>query len=498
MNMPTSSWMLAVAAALAALAIPAAYAADDSNRDHTFGGPAGYATEAFNFSPNKTDLAADLAMYEEVPGSPHELDGRVVLAGYAAGTLPGDVHGAVARFRADGRRDTTFNSGHLGPGRAVFRVGAADTFVTAVALQPDKKIVLAGNWQSAVASGGFVARLNVDGTLDTSFDIDGTAFVGSNPIEDVIVQPVGMSFRILAVSTIATAAFGNDMAVYALTPSGALDATFVAGGQVTIDFTPAFGGGMPPATDQGSTLALEPDGRILVAGHAYPGADNQQSRFAVARLLAHGALDTSFGTDGRQTVGFDWCAAVPGDDPTEATAVAMNTGGGMGPIVLGGRGLSSMCSAEGVNVSAVAVLDANGQLDPTFSGDGRLADRFFAAGTFIGTEQFGGLAVEADGRVLVAGHGVTEVSGLPMIGVARLLPNGDRDPTFAGDGVGQYDIGDASTFGYAIALQGDRPIVAGVRYPDPVAGSLDSDFLAIRLVGDRIFADDFEFREFSF
>lgn len=495
MNIVTfSSWRFALSAALTALAVTG-YAADDSNRDHSFGGPAGYATQAFDYSPNGIDFAADLAVYAEVPGSPHELDGRVVLAGYAAGTLPGDVHGAVARFLSDGRRDTTFNSGHLGPGRAVFRVGTDDTYVTAVALQPNKKIVVAGEWRNMMASGGFVARLNADGMLDPSFGLGGIVRLGQYPIADVVVQSGATTYRILAVSAIATASFGDDMVVYALTPGGSPDTMFATGGQAMIDFTPAFGAGMPPATDHGSALALQPDGHILVAGHAYPGMADQQSRFAVARLLAHGVLDSSFGTDGRQTVAFEWCNAVAGDDPVGASAVAVASDG---RIVLGGRGASTMCSAEGVNITALAALDPDGTLDASFGDAGKLARRYFIASGFESNEQFGGLAIEPNGHILLAGHGVTDASGLPKIGVARLLPNGDLDPSFAGDGIGQYDLDQDSTFGSAIALQGDRPIVAGMRFPDPGISPLDSDFLAVRIVSDRLFADDFEFREFPF
>ena len=138
---------------------------------------------------------------------------------------------------------------------------------TAVLVQPDRRIVVAGN-----ASGSAmmtVTRLSPNGSLDTMFDGDGVATIDFGSLDDrangAVLQPDGKI--IVAGSTQAD----EDVAVGRLNANGSPDTTFGAAGKATVDFGSA---------TFGFAVALQPNGRIVVAGQRTTGND-----FAVARLL---------------------------------------------------------------------------------------------------------------------------------------------------------------------------------------------------------------------
>jgi uncharacterized delta-60 repeat protein len=91
--------------------------------------------------------------------------------------------------------------------------------------------------------------------------------------------------------------------------AGDLDTSFGTGGKVTTDFSPGL--------DRATAVAIQPDGKIVVAGIAGGGA---ASNFGLARYNTDGSLDTSFGTGGKVTTDFsggsDGVSAVPLPDLT--------------------------------------------------------------------------------------------------------------------------------------------------------------------------------------
>ena len=201
-------------------------------------------------------------------------DGKVVVAG----TIDGNF--AVTRLNADGSFDASFD----GDGTAGADFGGTD-FGYAVALQPDGRIVVAGQ---AGGDDVAVARFNPDGTPDATFDVDGTrrfGYGGVDAARAVLVQPDG---------GIVVAGHGGpdgSVPVTRLSPNGLFDPGFGDNGTAWIDF-----GGI----DSGYAAALQPDGKIVVAGERSGDDDD----FAVARLQPGGVLDTTFGSAGRTTVDF--------------------------------------------------------------------------------------------------------------------------------------------------------------------------------------------------
>ncbi len=256
-------------------------------------------------------------------------DGGVV----AAGTRQGDF--VLTRFRADGSLDGQFGAG----GSVVTDLGAADDTAYAVTVAPDGSIVAAGG-----SGGSFAfARYRGDGSLDTFFGQRGKALyamgAGPNVVGGVAIEPDG--------SIVAAGASGATVALLRLTPDGAEDPSFGVGGALTI-------ANLQTRQDLGSTdhtegVALQPDGKILVANRTASG------HFGVLRLNPDGTPDTTFGTGGAVTANFG------GDDDADAVRVQ-----GDGEIIVIGTS-----SAGGSARIAVAAFGRDGTPDPTFGTGGQ-------------------------------------------------------------------------------------------------------------------------------
>jgi uncharacterized delta-60 repeat protein len=186
--------------------------------------------------------------------------------------------------------DVDFSYGS-GTGKSFVNFGSSD-FGGALALQPDGKIVVAG---SSNGSGGFdfaVARLlNPQGTLDTTYG-GGTGkslanLAGADFGKAVALQSDGKI--IVAGDSTPTGGGSADFTVARLlNPQGTIDTTYGGGtGYSVADF-----GG----NDTGNAVALQPDGKIVVAGYTTAGGTHD---FAVARFNSNGTLDTSFGSGGK-------------------------------------------------------------------------------------------------------------------------------------------------------------------------------------------------------
>ena len=208
-------------------------------------------------------------------------DGKLVLVG-STSTGGGDF--AIARLNADGTPDTTFS----GDGKQTVNFGGVDNAL-GVAIQPDGKIVVAGT-----GGGGddmVVARLNADGSPDTSFSPpDGLAFVnfgGNDAANAMALQPDG---KIVLVGS--TDAVGSgDFAVARLNADGTPDTSFSGDGKLTAGFN--------AANETAVGVVVQQNGKIAVLGNGDANTD-----FVVARYLPDGSVDTGFGTGGAVAVDF--------------------------------------------------------------------------------------------------------------------------------------------------------------------------------------------------
>jgi len=356
-------------------------------------------------------------------------------------TLPPEAHLDPA-FGTDGKVTT--------PG-----LGGAET----VAIQPDSKIVAAGP--------SSLARYNSDGTLDSSFAQTGSLRTGISAgflgdACDVALPPDG-SIVVVGVKDNGSAT-GEDFAVQRYTASGTADPNFGTGGTVTTDFN--------GSTDRAYAVAVQPDGKIVVAGHA-TNAARTGIDIALARYTSDGSLDPSFGTAGRVTT------AIPGAASFGFAATLDH----QGRIVLAAR-----VSAGGGDEIGVARYGADGALDQSFDDDG-IAVTAFGLGAIPH-----GVAVDDQDRIVVVGQSQSTLpAGRSDIALTRFGAAGRVDTTFDGDGLVTTDFPDPATgtshdeFGRDLALQSDGGIVVvGVAQLDRGAdfalarhhsdGSLDPSF----------------------
>ena len=298
-----------------------------------------------------TDEAFDVAI---------DAQGRIVAVGRSSRP---NRDFAVVRYEPDGDPDPSFGGGD-GIVTTDFNVGADEA--TGVALQADGMIVVAGNAQpGALFQNDFaVVRYEEDGDVDLKVTTD----LGSSTdlANAVALDATG---RIVVGGQFGQ---GDNFALVRYEPDGDLDSGF-AGGIVISNF----GGG-----EVIKGLKIRPDGRILAAG--YTTSRTLTFDYAVAQYLDDGSLDPSFGDAGLAPTDVSGS-----DDFGEDLALAAD-----GSILVTGRSTTAT-----INDLAIVRYDEAGQLDESFDGDGMLVADFFGKGD-IGQD----VAVDADGRIVVAGH----------------------------------------------------------------------------------------------
>jgi uncharacterized delta-60 repeat protein len=313
--------------------------------------------------------------------------------------------------------DTAFNPG--GGNR-----GGFDHEVTALALQPDGRIITAGVFSQVGSTDRLgLARLNTDGSLDTTLN-PGLGLIRFT--EAVVLETDG---RMLLGGWSATYNGAPVPYLARVEPNGALSSGFV-----------------PSPGDYLTDCQLQPDGRILVSG--YFTSIGGVARPYVARLLPDGTVDSSFD---------------PGLGPNSYVySVALQPDG---RILIAG----DFTSVAGITRNRIARLFADGSLDPSFD-PGQGADRIVYD-----------VEIQPDGRIVLGGW-FAELQGQELWFLGRLTANGALDATFTPQidpAFGQVLSAKAQPDGMIIAA-GQFWSVGGTAraciarfHPD---GALDTDF----------------------
>ncbi len=370
------------------------------------------------FTAQTGKLTTDFGSRDEGYSITLQTDGKILVAGSGGSDSGGDF--ALARYNADGSLDTSFD----GDGKLTTDFGSYDRGQS-ITLQPDGKILVAGIARNSSSGDDFaIARYNADGSLDTSFDGDGkltTDFGEDNRGYSITLQPDG---KILVAGSSGWFG-GGDFALARYNADGSLDTSFDGDGKLTTDLR------------SGNSITLQPDGKILVAGDAYNGNDNN---FALARYNADGGLDPSFDGDGKLTTDFFGSSDY-------GNSITLQTDG---KILVAGSAYNSI---GGSSDFALARYNANGSLDTSFDGDGKLTTDF---GSYDDYGQ--SITLQPDGKILVAGSTFRNSGNFAM---ARYNANGSLDTSFDGDGKLTTDFR-SDDRGYSITLQPNGKIlVAG-------------------------------------
>ncbi len=335
-------------------------------------------------------------------------DDKIIAAGISRESSPAPYvvtydRFTVARYTPDGAPDLSFGSG----GIVTTSLGSYG-YAWDVALQPDDKIVAAG-WSGGPKGDGFaLVRYTAAGTLDPTFGQGGV--VTTTPIDSgangyaVVIQPDAKI--VIAGSSHSSSDYPPDhpsctvsscFALARYTPDGLLDTSFGTGGIVTTQIG---------VRNFGHDLALQPDGKLLVAGYAgydYFSNLTGHSGFAVARYTPAGLLDPGFGHHGVLTTVIGSAAG--------ANALTLQPDGRI--LVIG----DSRSSSTRKIVFALARYTTRGSLDPSFGRQGVVTTPFeLDAYTW-------NFILQPDAKILVVGN--STFNGKANMALARYLGGGE-------------------------------------------------------------------------
>lgn len=350
-----------------------------------------------------------------------------------------------------------------------------------VAVQSDGKIVLAGTTSNSALSKTGVARFTAAGKLDAGFGTQGTAVT----VKDVSSWGYGLVLqadgRIVVGGRKQTSAVNNtfDFLASRFTTAGAPDGAFGSQGHAVAGMNLGYG----------RAIAKQPDGKLVMTGR---GGTLIEDDAQVVRFTADGVLDTSFAGDGTAT--FDWGSAydepvavemlgngqiiVAGKTDAHASVLCRVNSDGTLDTAFGTNGLTKRALGEGNAIRDMAIgsdgriVVVGGTVMQCYLPDGTLDEQFGTQGqVMISGLQAQAVALQADGKVVVAGKGASSVV------VTRLTSTGAVDAAFGSQG--KADLAEAVTGGNAhdVVIQADGKIlVAGSESVDE-----DDDFMVLRL-----------------
>ena len=404
------------------LASPALTLAAPGDLDPTFG--SGGIVITRGSSMRTLDSASAMAI---------QSDGKIVTVGRS--NLNGATWNfAVVRYNTDGSLDTSFG----GTGIVITQVGNSHDSASAVAIQADGKIVVAGSIYDIPSSPGSwrlaVVRYNTNGSLDTSFNGTGEVItsVGDSGASSVAIQLDG---KIVAVS--------SNFTVVRYNSNGSLDSSFGGTGIV-----------ITPVEGSTNSVAIQSDGKIVAAGSS----ENGFSAVTVVRYNTDGTLDNSFNGTGKVVTSV-------GSSDSGASDLAIQPNG---KIVVTAYTLDS------TGGFAVVRYNPEGSLDTSFGNTGKI---IIPIGNSY--DQAYSVAIQPNEKIVVAGY--SWINSRSDFAVVRFNPNGSLDTTFNGTGKVTTGFG-GQDYAVAAAIQADGQIV--------VAGNTDNlawdfyDFVVVRYQGD--------------
>jgi uncharacterized delta-60 repeat protein len=310
-------------------------------------------------------------------------DGKIVVAGSSFGFT-------IARFNSDGSPDTTFD----GDGQLATPMGVYGSYLNALAIQGDGKIVAVGSVYNGLDHDFALARYNFDGSPDMTFDGDGTLTIpllsSSDAAYGVAIQGDG--------KIVVTGTSSYNLALLRFNTDGSPDTTFDGDGKLTA-----------PIGFEGASVAIQGDGKIVVAGTIT--VVGSGTDFTLARFNSDGSPDMTFDGDGNLTTA--------GVMTEIANSVALQ---GDGEIVVAGYAYNS--SSFGF---AVARYNSDGSPDATFDDDGKLSTELARTEYYYGSS---GLVIQGDGKIIVAG---SSWNGTDYdFALARYMADGSLDAASVG------------------------------------------------------------------
>ncbi|HWR88775.1 MAG TPA: hypothetical protein VN260_00820, partial [Dissulfurispiraceae bacterium] len=417
------------------LLIPCVVLAAPGDFDRTFNAPSGLVF----YDPGESGNAVAV-----------QDDGGIIVAGTIKSGGTSDV--LILRYDSSGVLDPSFGS----KGAVTYGLPARDESATAVAVQHDGRIVVAGAEHNGSNNDVLVLRYNSDGTPDTTFGTGGVFTYNAPANSDDFAKAVALQPESGKIVVAGGTYNGKNTDVLTLTlnTNGTLDTAFGAGGVVVYN-------GAADGDDVGEALAVQRDGKIVVAGGTFNGSDND---VLLLRYTPDGAPDVTFaGGDG--VASFN-----PSSGTNEAAkAVSLQRDGKI--VVAGGVVVGSSIDL------LVLRYNGNGLPDAGFGTGGAV---IYGGGST--NESARSLSVQADGKIVVGGivQDTAQVDGI----IIRYDDHGVPDPAFGSGGVVTFGTSlGSSDYINALLMQRDGKIVATGRTSPPAIAS--SDIVVMRVTGQE-------------
>jgi uncharacterized delta-60 repeat protein len=292
----------------------------------------------------------------------------------------------ISRYNISGTLDSSFSNDGIS---TINFTGAAKS----VTIQKDGKIVAVGGGSNA---GFAIARINLDGSLDKTFDGDGKQTInfssGYAAANSVITQTDG---RIVVAGFRQTGSdpdYSYDFAIARCNTDGSLDNSFSGDGKQTTDFE--------GSNDFANSAALQSGGKIVVAGNAF------------ARYNTDGSLNTAFNKNGKLPIE----TGHPGFTNYTSTKIQKD-----------GKVIAAGYTWNGSNFDfAVARYNTDGSADSTFDSDGKQTTAIGSRDDYINSA-----TIQDDGKIVVTGYAV---DSLDKFFIVRYNTDGSLDNTFNDDG----------------------------------------------------------------
>ena len=400
--------------------------------------PAGVTAPLVTIAADATSVDVPISAQ---PGAPHSLPTTGTVS-VSAGTLLAEEPLTVTVRGLPGVVDTSF-----GGGPVTTPVGAGEDYANAVAVQADGKVIVAGT--AATNAGTFIAlvRYQRDGAVDPSFGIAGKVVTQVGANSDVATAlAVQADGRIVVAGHTTQAASGQDFLLLRYRADGTLDPSFAQGGILVVP--------IGVEGDRAFAVAIQDDGKIVAAGESQTGVNTTGQDFALVRVLPDGTLDAGFGNGGKVVTPIK---SAGGRDVVYALAL---------PVV---NGEQRILAVGGEGDFLAARYTAGGALDAGFGNGGKVHGLF---GSTIGGAR--GVALLPDGRALLAGGIHNDFAAV------QLTAAGTPDAGFGTGGRFVHAVSAGNWDGAnAVARQADGQwVLGGWAYS---GNSSASDFVALRL-----------------